>query len=96
MDINISIRNLDIVMPKDLTVRRWDWVIKDLYCNNCCTIIIYLYCDNDVYDENQKNGFMLKSIEYKLEGEEYQNWGQDDTYITNICLRELEKLKTST
>ena len=31
-----------------------------------------------------KKWIHVESIEYKLEGEEYQNWGQNDTYITNI------------
>lgn len=93
MDIDITLRNLDIIMPKNLTVKRWDWTITELYCNKSCKILIHLFCDEDVYNEANPTGYLLKTIEYKLEGDEYTNWGQDDNYITEICLKELEKLK---
>jgi hypothetical protein len=36
----------------------------------------------------------VKNIFYKLEGDEYANWGEDDTYINEIALREIKKYST--
>ena len=92
MEINLTLKEEDIVMPRDLTIRRWDWIISGLKCNECCELFIRLYCDLDEPDENMPLGYCVKNIIYKIEGEEYANWGTDDTYITNIALREIQKL----
>lgn len=92
MEINLTLKNEDIIMPEDLTIKRWDWLISNLKCNESCEIFIHLYCDNDVYNENMPLGFCVKNIIYKLEGDEYKEWGQDDSYITEIAIREINKL----
>lgn len=92
MEINLTLKDDEIVMPSDLTIKRWDWTITDLKCNKCCELVIHLFCDNDEPDENMPLGYCVKNIFYKLEGEEYANWGNDDTYITEIAKREIEKI----
>ena len=52
MEIDLTLKNEDIIMPSNLTIKRWDWTIMDLKCNTCCNLMIHLYCDNDEYDEN--------------------------------------------
>lgn len=49
------------------------------------TLMIHLFND-------QRNN--LKTIQYKIEGDEYTQWGDDDTYIETIVQRELQKLNT--
>jgi hypothetical protein len=49
------------------------------------TLIIHLF--NDQRDN-------LKTIQYKIEGDEYIQWGDDDSYIETIIQRELQKLNT--
>jgi hypothetical protein len=95
MDIELTLPSEEIIMPSNLTIKRWDWIICNLECNKSCELIIRLYCDNDTYDENMPLGYCVKNIIYKLEGDEYANWGADDTYITEIALREINKLKSS-
>ncbi len=96
MDIDLVIPDTDEAMqiyrPKDLSVKRWDWIVNDVKCNTSCELIIRLYCDNDVPDENMPLGWCVKNIVYKLEGEEYSAWGVDDDYITQIALREINKI----
>jgi hypothetical protein len=36
----------------------------------------------------------IKSIQYKLEGDEYTQWGDDDSYIEKIVSAEIDKLRT--
>jgi hypothetical protein len=94
MEINLTLKNEEIIMPTDLTIKRWDWTITDLKCNKSCELVIHLYCDNDEPDENMPLGYCVKNIFYKLEGDEYANWGEDDTYINEIALREIKKYST--
>ena len=51
------------------------------------TLMIHLFND-------QRNN--VKTIQYKIEGDEYTQWGHDDTYIETIVQRELQKLNTET
>ena len=55
------------------------------------TLAITLYNNND-----NGNSIILDRILYKIEGEEYAQWGDDDTYIESIIQRELQKLNTET
>ena len=50
------------------------------------TVIIRLFNDN--------SHTPIKFIQYKIEGDEYTQWGDDDTYIETIVQRELQKLNT--
>lgn len=94
MEINLTLKDEEIVMPSNLTIKRWDWTITDLKCNTCCNLMIHLYCDNDEPDENMPLGYCVKNILYVLEGDEYATWGADDTYINEIALREINKLSS--
>ena len=55
------------------------------------TLAITLYNNND-----NGNSIILDRILYKIEGDEYSQWGDDDTYIESIIQRELQKLNTET
>ena len=53
------------------------------------TLAITLYNNND-----NGNSIILDRILYKIEGDEYSQWGDDDTYIESIIQRELQKFNT--
>ena len=59
----------------------------DIVLHKEVTLIIYLF----------KDGILDSPtiIQYKIEGEEYQQWGNDDTYIDTIVQRELDKLRNT-
>jgi hypothetical protein len=92
MEIDLTLKDEDIVMPSNLQIKRWDWTITDLKCNTCCNLMIHLYCDNDEYDENMPLGYCVKNILYVIKDAEYAAWGEQDSYITEIALREINKL----
>tara|TARA_B100001175_G_scaffold234840_1_gene201214 strand:+ start:2263 stop:2547 length:285 start_codon:yes stop_codon:yes gene_type:complete len=92
MDINLTLKDETVVLPQDLTIKRWDWLVSNLKCNESCEIFIRLYCDLDEPDDQMPLGYCVKNVIYKLEGDEYAAWAADDTYITNIALREIGKL----
>lgn len=92
MEIDLTLKDEEIVMPSNLQIKRWDWTITDLKCNTCCNLMIHLYCDNDEYDENMPLGYCVKNILYVIKDAEYSAWGEQDSYITEIALREINKL----
>jgi hypothetical protein len=51
------------------------------------TLNIYLYGES---------GRHLHTIYYKVEGDEYIQWGDNDSYIESIVQREIQKLNTET
>ena len=38
---------------------------------------------------NDDKGFMQKQVFYTLQGEEYTNWGGDDSYIVNLIISKI-------
>ena len=68
------------------TVTKYNIEFRNLILHKEVTLFIHLFNDS-------KN---LHSIQYKIEGDEYTQWGDDDTYIETIVQRELQKLNTET
>ena len=59
----------------------------DLVLHQEVTLLIHLFKDGNFSSPT--------NIQYKIEGEEYQQWGNDDTYIDTIVQRELDKLRNT-
>ena len=65
------------------TFQLMDWIIhKEV------SLVINLYGDNTQPEH------CLHTVVVKIEGDEYSQWGDDDTYIESIIQRELQKLHT--
>lgn len=74
------------ITTKTINAHSYTFRIDDIELNEFAILGIYLY------DENET--FICKK-EIKLEGERYNNWGTDDSYIEGIVKEEIEKLKSS-
>jgi len=59
----------------------------DIVLHQEVTLLIHLFKDGIFHSPT--------NIQYKIEGEEYQQWGNDDTYIDTIVQRELDKLRNT-
>ena len=66
------------------TITKYNLEFRNLILHKEITLIIHLLNDSS----------FVHSIQYKIEGEEYQKWGEDDSYIEKIVLAEIEKLRT--
>ena len=69
---------------KIYTVHSYNYHIDQIKLNEYAVISIIFYDENQVY---------LCKKDFKIEGEEYANWGTDDSYIDNIVQREIAKLR---
>ena len=59
----------------------------DIVLHKEVTLLIHLFKDGIFRSPT--------NIQYKIEGEEYTQWGNDDTYIETIVQRELDKLRNT-
>lgn len=68
------------------TVNKYSVEIRNFVLHKEVTLVIHLSNDSN----------FVHSIQYKIEGDEYTQWGDDDSYIETIVQREIEKLRRST
>ena len=73
---------LEIVNTR--TATKYSVEFRNLILHKEITLLIHLFSDD--------NHTPIKSIQYKLEGDEYNQWGDDDSYIEIIVKREIQKL----
>ena len=73
-----------IVQTLQKTFTHYSIQFENLVLHKEITLVINLF--------NQESH--SHSAHYKIEGEEYQQWGDDDSYIDSIIQRELQKLNT--
>ena len=68
-----------------MKIKNYTYRINDYHLHISANIQIIFYDENDsvCYYHNKL-----------LKDEEFRNWGADDTYIDNIVLAEVEKLKS--
>jgi hypothetical protein len=66
------------------TVTKYSIEFRNLILHKEVTLVINLFNDSN----------FVNSIQYKIEGDEYIQWGDDDSYIESIVQRELQKLNT--
>jgi hypothetical protein len=65
---------------------RYSYYLYNLILNTQVTIIIDYY---------NSDGRQIYQSSILLSGEEYTAWGQDDDYINNIVLAEVDKLRNN-
>ena len=71
-----------IVQTLQKTFTHYSIAFENLMLHKGVTLVINLF--------NEESH--THSIHYKIEGDEYNQWGDDDTYIESIIQRELQKL----
>jgi hypothetical protein len=77
---------LPISISETKIIAKYKYYLYNLILNQEVTIIID-YFNND--------GRQVYQTVRKLEGDEYNAWGSDDSYIENIVSLEVEKVKSS-
>ena len=77
------------ILPKQIvktyTVEKIDISISDLKLNENVVLNTLLISDT---------GELIDSVNFTLEGEEYQRWSNDDTYIIDLVCEKLGLEKT--
>ena len=76
---------INYTKKEQIVFTQYKVVFSDMILHKEVTLNIHLYGDS---------GYILHTIYYKVEGDEYQQWGDDDSYIETIVQRELQKLNT--
>jgi len=76
-DINVNVQDSSYV--KTNTINNIIIRIMNVDLFNSITICASLF----------ENKSLVDNKVYKIEGEEYSNWGNDDTYIVNLILTKL-------
>jgi hypothetical protein len=77
-----------IIQTEKKTFTRYSLELTNFVLHKEVTLVVHLFNDVDNYS--------IKTIHYKVEGDEYIQWGDDDSYIETIVQRELQKLNTET
>jgi hypothetical protein len=78
--------NYTKVVREPMVFTQYRVVFSDMVLHKEVTINIHLY--------GESGYSVLHTIYYKVEGDEYIQWGDDDSYIESIIQRELQKLNT--
>ena len=74
---------LNFTKTESVVATKYDWVLTSLILHHSIELVIFLYDDL---------GEVVHQVNRKIEGEEYNNWGTDDSHIENIIQAELDKL----
>lgn len=77
----------DIQVTENITYTHYSWRIHDVVKNTSCRLLIQLR--NNALPEGDD---IVHKIWFNMTGDDYVNWGTDDTYIDSICEREISKL----
>ena len=64
------------------TATQYSIEFRDLILHKELSLVIHL---------SNEYGFIFHTIQYKIEGDEYNQWGDDDSYIETIIQREIQK-----
>ena len=78
--------NYTKVVREPMVFTQYRVVFSDMVLHKEVTLNIHLY--------GESGYSVLHTIFRKIEGDEYSQWGDDDTYIESIVQRELQKLHT--
>jgi hypothetical protein len=76
-DINVNVQDSSYVKTNTINNVKIRIMNVDLF--NSITVCASLF----------ENKSLVDNKVYKIEGEEYSNWGNDDTYIVNLILTKL-------
>ena len=71
---------------RTITATKYDWVLTSLILHTSIELVIFMY---------DESGEVIHQIHRLINGEEYANWGVDDSYIENIIRTEITKLQYS-
>ena len=71
---------------RTITATKYDWVLTSLILHTSIELVIFMY---------DESGEVIHQIHRLIDGEEYANWGVDDSYIENIIRTEISKLQYS-
>ena len=71
---------------RTITATKYDWVLTSLILHTSIELVIFMY---------DESGEVIHQIHRLIDGEEYANWGVDDSYIENIIRIEITKLQYS-
>jgi len=77
----------DIQVTENITFTHYTWVIHDVVKNTSCRLLIQLR--NNKLPQGDD---IVHKIWFFMVESDYDNWGDDDTYIDSICEREISKL----
>jgi hypothetical protein len=67
--------NLDEAIVVSKLINKYRYELMDFRPHVSVSYLIYCYSSADVF---------IKVLTGKIEGEEYSNWGDDDTYIDDL------------
>jgi len=76
-----------IQVTENITFTHFTWVIHDVVKNTSCRLLIQLR--NNTLPEGDD---IVHKIWFFMVESDYDNWGDDDTYIDSIREREISKL----
>ena len=76
-----------IQVTEKITFTHYTWIIHDVIKNTSCRLLIQLR--NNALPEGDD---IVHKIWFTMIESDYDNWGEDDTHIDEICEREIAKL----
>lgn len=76
-----------ITVQEQITFTHYTWMIHDVVKNTSCRLLIQLR--NNKLPQGDD---IVHKIWFNVVGDDYINWGTDDSYIDGICEREIAKL----
>jgi len=71
-------------ITRSIKICQFKYQILDVQLFKSIRIAIYLYNENNI---------LIESTQLLIEGEDYNRWAQDDTYITNLIKSKIQSLK---
>ena len=81
-NIRVDVNDFTLEAP---VVTKIELKVMDMVLNSHVTLVVHYL---------NANGNLLDNRIVKIEGDEYDNWGDDDNYITNLVLTKLGLTKT--
>lgn len=76
-----------ITVQEQITFTHYTWTIHDVVKNTSCRLLIQLR--NNKLPQGDD---IVHKIWFLMIESDYDNWGEDDSYIDEICEREIAKL----
>ncbi|QIG59391.1 putative anthocyanidin reductase ((2S)-flavan-3-ol-forming)-like protein [Dishui Lake virophage 6] len=75
----------DFDLVSTVHISHYSFVVSRVVLHSSAQIVLTLFSDED--------SSFAKSIVFKIEGEEYQKWGSDDSYISELVAAKVASLK---
>lgn len=76
-------------LTRTITISGFSIAVNSIELGKSANLIISLYSDDDVLEPDGIR--RIRGItSYQLEGEEYTNWGADDTYLVELIKEKID------